>query len=237
MHEKVENKKDTISRGVANSVAQNINVTKHSFGFVDNRENTNRSSFLTKELLKSNEIRSTSPSTLQGRFFNPIPDQGAAWNTLLDNMDIIHGNTPLPNKADIDTYIQQSEIAWYGDDDHNESVVRFNAFVTLKGKVKAGLEQLKLSPNDSAGLNWGDIVDYLINDVGGKGFLVVNTNHGALGGGHGRGWFWNAVGVTTGTVPDAAHGLNDAALGGARGSVRTVIIAHNALIENEKTNW
>lgn len=236
MYEQIEKTKEK-SRVVANSISQKKSNVKQGFGFVDNRIETKRKTLLTKELSNSNKEKSSTSTTIQGRFYPPIPEQGIEWNAVLDKIDTLHGNTPLPNKADIDNFILQSEDNWYGDGDHADNVARFNAFITLKGKVKTGLEQLKLDPNDSAALNWGDIVGYLTNDVGGKRFIVVNASHGHLGGGHGNGWFWNAVGVTTGTVPDATHGLGDGALNGARGSVRTVINAHNTLIDIEKANW
>ncbi|WP_298769908.1 hypothetical protein [uncultured Shewanella sp.] len=199
------------------------------------KKNTREKGFVNKVVLKRS-INSLT-NIVQGRFYAPLPEQGTEWNTLLDNINTLHNAHALPNKADIDHFIGDSEAIWHGDEEHSGSVNRFNAFVTLKGKVKAGLEQLKLDPNDSSTLNWGDIIHYLTNQINAKGFITVNSNQGALGGGHGNGWFWNAIGVTTGSIPDSTHGQSAGALNGARGSVRTVIIAHNDAINAEKLNW
>ncbi|WP_299008989.1 hypothetical protein [uncultured Shewanella sp.] len=55
-----------------------------------------------------------------------------------------------------------------------------------------------------------------------------------MGVGHGNGWFWSVIGVTTGSIPDATYGLSGGALNGAIGAVRTVLIAHNDAIDAEK---
>jgi hypothetical protein len=180
--------------------------------------------------------RSISQSIIQGRFYGQNLDQAQQdWNALLGHLDNLHNTHTLPNKADIDNFITDSEVSWYGDGEHEASIVQFNAVVTLKGKIKTGLEQLKLPIGDSAGLGWNDIVNYLTNDISAKGFITVQSHQGRLGGGHGNGTFWTASDGTTGTVPANIHGANDGALGGARGAVRTVIVAHNAAVNAAKT--
>ncbi len=173
-------------------------------------------------------------AVLQAVLFEGAPGDWEGWNAMLAHLEELHEEHVLPGKDAIDEFVAAAEIDWYGTEEHSAAVEQFNAKITLKSKMKSALEELKVPPTDSADLDWDEIVGYLAAEIHAKGFITVESEHRHLPGGHGLGYYWAASDGTTGTVPDNAHGRGEGALNGARGSVRTVIIAHNAAVDAAK---
>lgn len=179
---------------------------------------------------------STESVTQRLLFAPPNTGDVVRWNAMLQHVQNLHARHVLPNIAVIDNYILQAEGEWEGDGDHAAPTNQFNAVVTLKYRIKEELTALRMDPTAASNLNWGNIVGFLAGVNTGGFITIVRQINVALSGGHGNGDSWTASNGTTGTVPYATHGLGGGALNGARGAVRTVILAHNAAVEAAKTH-
>lgn len=169
--------------------------------------------------------------------------EAARWNEVLAVWEQVRDLYGLSDDH-VQPVVDWVEGAWYDPDpDHAANVHRWNLLVTGAGRVQEATAQamrayrIAAEYRDTGNLGWDEIPGWItwIGQQGGFVTVTVDPNT-ALSGGHGTGTFWRAQGartgtVYTGTVPDSAHGRNDSALNGQRGSVATVIDLHDTEIE------
>ena len=134
----------------------------------------------------------------------------------------------------LENWITAAELAWNAQ--QRQPNWKASKIASLKNVIYSAVNADKRLIADSGNLGWDDITNYLAG-LQALGLVTVATEHRALGGNHGNGTYWAATetvsgdDIETGTVPDAVHGLGAGALNGARGAVRTVIVAHNGLLD------
>jgi hypothetical protein len=249
MNTHVNKTQENKSQSAAEAVYQNRSGGESNFHFEDNRteaitqrklqemaDNSSRAMQLKVfQETSDKQMKTKQPhmqQVIQARFYHPLPDDGDRWNNLLDEIDALHGNKPLPNKIDIDNFITTTEAEWNGSDGHSESVIHFNAFVTLKYKVKTGLEAGKIDTNDARNVGWDAILP-IIRRIRDAGYCTVNIHENVpYDGSNGVTWRVDEGGnFQRGGWKYNAMIQNN--LGGALAQVRTAIGFHNDAIDRE----
>lgn len=238
------------SQSVANAVSQKQSGGASTFHFEDNRteaiaqrklqdmvDNSPRALQLKAfQEMSDKQMKTKQPPVqqiIQARFYDPLPDGGERWNILLDEIETLHGSKPLPNKDDIDEFITTAEGEWHGTDDHSASTIQFNAFITLKSKVKTGLRAGKIDTNDARNVGWDAILP-IIRRIKAAGYCAVNISENVPYDGS-NGVTWR---VDDGQGNDQRGGwkynaMNQGNLRGALGQVRTAIGYHNDAIDRQ----
>jgi hypothetical protein len=163
-------------------------------------------------------------------------DEAKKWNELVTLWEQTQVKYDLEGR-DVEDAIEKIEAIWYDtDSDHEQSIVRWNNYVTgvkrVREAAETALKAKKVDLPDKSSMDWDDHVKEL-EELGEGSFVTVTvTLNTDLGGGHGKGTYWKAKGLASGaeysgTVADNTHGLSDSALKGASSTVISVFDLHN----------
>jgi hypothetical protein len=166
---------------------------------------------------------------VQAKFHAPIPDQGDEWNDLIDRITNLDNIVDLPNMDEINEAIAQGEMNWYGDDEHSAGVLRFNAFVSLKYRVRTGLTELRRNRLDANALDWGDFITEM-NTLSLKYGVVTGP---VSTGGHPSDTYTYTVGGNSISLAEEtdAHGQTAGNLNTRRGQMRNVFDLFNGAVD------